>query len=206
MENETIFKRKSCREYDSSKEVSKEELKLIMKAGQEAPSVKNRQPYYFVAIINKECRREIYLAAENGRRKQFAHLSEEELDAKATGEIGSNDRAIYDSSAAILVFRDSDPKYSEANDQSENLNIKEEESVANATYSMMLQAQYMGLSTAWICSPLYIEREIREILLRYGVECSDNWKPRVIVPVGYCEEESEKIERESLESKSSIIE
>ena len=204
--NREIFERKSCREFDSSKIVSKEELELIMKAGQEAPSVKNRQPYYFVGIINRECREEIYMAAEIGRRKQFAHLSDEELDARSIGEIGSNDRTIYEASAAILVFRDSDESYTEAKDQSENLNIKEEQSIANATYSMMLQAQHMGLSTAWICSPLYIEKEIKEILLRYGIECNDNWKPRVIVPVGYCEGEGDKIGRESLESKSSIIE
>ena len=201
-----IFQRKSCREYDTSKEISREELELIMKAGQAAPSAKNRQPYHFVCIINKECRKEIYLAAENGRRKQFSHLSEDELDAKASGEIGSNDRTIYEASAAILVFRASDSKYAEAKDQSENLNIKEEQGVANAAYSMMLQAQHMGFSTGWICSPLYIEKKIREILPKYGVECKDHWKPRVVIPIGYCKKKGKKIERESLDSKSSIVE
>lgn len=201
-----IFQRKGCRNFDSSQKVSKEELELIMKAGQAAPSAKNRQPYYFVGIINKECRKEIYLAAENGRRRQFSHLSKEELDAKAKGEIGSNDNTIYEASAAILVFRASDPKYSEAKDQSENLNIKEEQGVANAAYSMMLQAEHMRFSTGWICSPLYIEKEIKKILSKYGVECKDYWKPRVIIPVGYCKERKEKIGRESLEKKSIIIE
>jgi nitroreductase len=201
-----IFQRRCVRDFDSSKRVTKKELKLIMRAGQAAPSVKNRQPYYFVTIINKECRKEIYLAADKGRRKQFAHLTNDELEEKATGDIGSNDKIIYEASAAILVFRASDPKYSEAKNQSENLNIKEEQSVANAAYSMMIQAEYMGLSTGWICSPLYIEREIKEILLKYGVECKENWKPRVILPIGYCKKKGKKIERESLESKSSIIE
>lgn len=201
-----IFQRKGCRDFDSSKKVSKEELELIMKAGQAAPSAKNRQPYYFVAILNKECRKEIYLAAENGRRKQFSHLPKEVLDAKAKGEVGSNDNTIYEASSAILVFRASDPQYAEAKDQSENLNIKEEQGVANAAYSMMLQAEHMGLSTGWICSPLYIEKEIKEILLKYGVEYKNHWKPRVIIPVGYCKERKEKIQRESLESKSSIVE
>lgn len=203
--NRGIFQRKSCREFDSSKKVSKEELELIMEAGQAAPSAKNRQPYHFVAIINKECRKEIYLAAENGRRKQFAQLSKEELNTKATGDIGSNDKTIYEAFAVVLVFRASDEKYSEAENQSENLNIKEEQGVANAAYSMMLQAEHMGLSTVWICSPLYIEKEIKDILLRYGVECRDNWKPRVVIPIGYCKKKGEKIGRDSLDSKSSII-
>lgn len=206
MELKEIFLRTCCREFDSSKEVSKEELELIMSAGQMAPSVKNRQPYYFVSIINKECRKEIYLAAEKGRRKQFAHLTEEELQKRSSGDTGSNDISIYGASAAILVFRVLNSKYKEAKDQSENLNIKEEQSVSNAAYSMMLQAQHMGLSTGWVCSPLYIEEEIKEILLKYGVECKDSWKPRVIIPVGYCNSSRKKPKRERLEEKSTIVE
>lgn len=77
-----IFLRKCCRQFDISKEITKDDLELIMKAGQSAPSAKNRQPYYFVAIINRECRKEIYMAAENGRRKQFAVKSAFSLRTK----------------------------------------------------------------------------------------------------------------------------
>jgi nitroreductase len=201
-----IFVRKCCREFDTSKEISKDDLELIMKAGQSAPSAKNRQPYYFVAIRNKECRKEIYMTAEKGRRKQFAHYSEEKFNRTSKGETGSNDSTIYEASAAILVFRVLDSNYSEANEQSENLNIKEEQGVSNAAYSMMLQAEHMGFSTGWVCSPLYIEEEIKEILLKYGVKYQDSWKPRVILPIGYCKEKGEKISRESLSNKSIIVE
>lgn len=201
-----IFKRTSCRDFDSSKVVSKEELSLIMSAGQAAPSAKNRQPYFFVAIINKACRERIFIAAEEGRKKQFAHLSDEELASKSTGNTGSNDRAIFEASAAILVFRASDRSYSEAQDQSDNLNIKEEQGVANAAYSMMLQAEHMGLSTAWICSPLYIENDLKQILLDYGVTVEAHWKPRVIIPIGYSKKKTGKISREDLSDKSVIIE
>lgn len=202
---ETIIQRTSCRDFDTTKEVAEEELSLIMSAGQAAPSAKNRQPYYFVGIINKACREKIFWAAEEGRKKQFSHLSNEELESKSFGSTGSNDRAIFEASAAILVFRASDKNYSEAKDQSENLNIKEEQGVANAAYSMMLQAEYMGLSTAWICSPLYIEREIKQILADYGINCERHWKPRVILPIGYCKNKLEKISREELSKKSVII-
>lgn len=202
---DVIFKRTSCRDFDTSKAVTKEEVLLIMSAGQSAPSAKNRQPYFFVAIMNKECRKRIYFAAEEGRKRQFSHFSDEELAAKSSGSTGSNDRAIYEASAAILVFRASNRNYREAEDQSENLNIKEEQGVANAAYSMMLQAEQMGLSTAWICSPLYIEKEINQILFDYGVKCEEHWKPRVIIPIGYCKRKTEKIPREELSNKSVII-
>jgi len=200
-----IFERTCCRSFDSSKTTTIQDLELIMKAGQAAPSAKNRQPYYFVGIMNKECRYKIYKAAEEGRKKQFGNLSKEELEKRSIGNTGSNDRSIYEASATILVFRELDENYSEAKDQSENLNIKEEQGVANATYSMMLQAQHMGLSSGWICSPLYIEKEIREILNEYGVVCKDNWKPRAIIPIVYCSRKCIKPPRQPWSKKSVII-
>lgn len=201
-----IFERACCRDFDSSREVSKEQLQLMMEAGQAAPSVKNRQPYYFIAIMNRECRREIYLAAEKGRRKQFANLSEKELLEMSKGEVGSNDISIYEASCAILVVRDSDISYAEAKNQSENLNIKEEESVANAAYSIMLQAQSMGISSGWVCSPLYIQEDLKRILQKYNVKWNDNWKPRVIIPLGYCKKGHTKPKRQELTTKSVIVE
>ncbi len=200
-----IFERRSCRDFDPSKLVTKETLSLILSAGQAGPSAKNRQPYYFVAILNQACRDKIFHAAESGRKKQFAHLSEQEMTTRSTGATGSNDQAISEASAAILVFRASDVNYSEAKDQSENLNIKEEQGVAIAAYSMMLQAEHLGLSTGWICSPLYIEKEIKQILSDYGVKCEDHWKPRVIIPIGYARDKTTKISREPLSSKSTFV-
>lgn len=201
-----LFERTCCRSFDDRKEVTKEEIKLILEAGQTAPSAKNRQPYYFVGIINKDCRKEIYEAAEEGRRKQFAHLSKEALEKTAKGGTGSNDKSIFDASAAILVFRDSDPAYKEAKAQSKNLNIKEEQGVASSAFAMILQAHSMGLNSGWICSPLYIKDKLEEILTQYGVAFNDNWEPRVIIPIGYCKVEPKKPQREKLEKKSSIIE
>ena len=69
---------------------------------------------------------------------------------------------------AILVFRNSEAGYTEAETESKNLNIKEEQGVATAAYSMMLQAHAMGIASGWICSPLYIKNELQEISKKYG--------------------------------------
>lgn len=201
-----LFERTCCRTYDDSKDITREQLELIMRAGQTAPSAKNRQPYYFVGIINKDCREEIFRAAQEGRRKQFAHLSKNELKKTAVGTTGSNDESISDASAAILVFRNSDQAYKEAKKQSKNLDIKEEHSVALAGLSMMLQAQHMGLSSGWVCSPLYLKEELKKILQRYGVDFRGNWDPRFIIPIGYCKTNQEKPPRVDLRKKSCIVE
>lgn len=201
-----IFTRTCCRNFDTTKTISKDQLKLIMKAGRAAPSAKNRQPYYFIAILNKNCRKEIADAAQEARKKQFAHLSEEDFDKTNIGDTGSNDKSIYEASAAILVFRDSDREYSEADTESEKLNIKEEQGVAVATYSMMLQAEHMGISSGWICSPLYIKDELKNILIKYNINFNNNWEPRAIITLGYCSIKPKKPQRIQLKEKSCIVE
>jgi len=47
----------------------------------------------------------------------------------------------------VLVLRVLSSKYRRAKNQSENLKIKEDQSVSNAVYFIVLQAQHMGLST-----------------------------------------------------------
>ena len=199
-----IFERTCCRIFDSTKTVSKDDLQRIMEAGQAAPSAKNRQPYFFIAILNKNCKEEISMAATKGREKQFAHLSTEEFKRVETGKTGSNDISISNSSAAILVFRDSDTEYTEA--ETEGLNIKEEQGVATAAYSMMLQAHSMGISSGWICSPIYIKDLLKEILTKYGVKFNDNWEPRLIIPLGYPSMKTNKPPRKPLEEKSAFVE
>jgi len=201
-----IFERTCCRVFDSSKTISKEDLTLIMKAGQAAPSAKNRQPYFFVAILNKKCLEGISTAAIKGREKQFSDLSPEEFKRVEKGDTGSNDMSIKNASAAILVFRDSDPGYSESEVESQNLNIKEEQGVATAAYSMMLQAQSMGISSGWVCSPLYIKEDLRRILAKYSAKFGNNWEPRLIIPLGYASFTTNKPPRKSLEEKCVFVE
>ena len=95
----------------------------------------------------------------------------------------SNDAVIVQAPIAILVFRNSDSEYKEA--LPAKLNIKEEQGVANTCYSMMLAAQGFGLGSVWICSPLYLKNELKEILEKYGVKWQKNWQPRAILPIGY---------------------
>lgn len=56
MENQVldaIFNRRSIRRY-TDQPVSSDQLDLILKAGQAAPSAMNQQPWYFVAIQRKD--------------------------------------------------------------------------------------------------------------------------------------------------------
>lgn len=137
------------------------------------------------AITNPDIKNEIAAAADEGRKRQFSHLTQEKLKSTGHGKTGSNDASIAEAPLVMLVLRNSDPEYHEAQTESKRLNIKEEESVANAAYSMQLAAQSLELASGWICSPLYIKKEIKQIFANHGIPWDDNWEPRVAIPIGY---------------------
>ncbi len=85
------------------------------------------------------------------------------------------------------------------------LTIKEEQGVANAAYSIMLASEALGLGSAWICSPLYIRDELKEILAKYGIDWQDNWQPRVIIPIGYPAKELIKPKRKPINEIYQLI-
>lgn len=57
-----IFTRRSVRAYDSSKQVSKQQLEELLKAAMYAPSAMNMQPWEFVAATDKKVLRAIMKA------------------------------------------------------------------------------------------------------------------------------------------------
>lgn len=50
---ETIFSRKSVREY-SEKEISQDTINLLLKAGMSAPSSRDRRPWHFIIVSERE--------------------------------------------------------------------------------------------------------------------------------------------------------
>lgn len=182
---ETLLTRTCYRRFDPEKEVSDRDIQLILEAGRAAPSAKNRQPWFLVVIRNKICRQEIARVAFIGRQRQFANRDEKRAKEMIKGNAfnNSSDAVIAQAPVAILVFRSSDPEYKEA--LPAELDIKEEQGVANACFSMMLAAESLGLRSVWICSPLYIKEELKKILPKYGVDWQGAWQPRAILPIGY---------------------
>lgn len=63
---ETIFKRRSIRKYQD-KEVSDQDIKTLLEAAMAAPSARNKQPWEFIVIKNKDIQNQIksYSAAYN---------------------------------------------------------------------------------------------------------------------------------------------
>lgn len=197
----TILARASCRNF-TDQAITIQQIRTILRAGQAAPSAKNRQPWFFIVIRNQEIQDKIAELAIIGRKKQFSNLSDEKARRmiSKSGKFTSNDGVISQADAAILVLRHSDPRYSEGLPQ--NLDIKEEEGVACCTYSMMLAAESLGLGSVWISSVLNIQTELKKLLEKYlsdqNKTWQKNWQPRAILCLGYPRMQPQKPKRKEL--------
>jgi nitroreductase len=63
---EFIKSRRSIRAFES-KDIPEEHIKMILEAGQWAPSASNRQPWEFIVVKNHEVREKLAKAASYGR-------------------------------------------------------------------------------------------------------------------------------------------
>jgi len=199
-----ILKRTCCRTF-MDKEISEEIIKILIDCAQTAPSAKNRQPWFFLVLKNKKIKKKIAQLTLIGRYCQFANLDNIKKQKMIQGNAfnNSNDSIICNAPIAILVIRASTQDYREA--LTNELNIKEEQGVACAAYSILLAAQSLGLGSAWLCSPLYIKKELKILFKKYQIKWQKNWEPRAIIPIGYCKKPLYKPQRKSINAIYKII-
>lgn len=153
---ETILTRRSIRRYKSAP-ISDEMLMKILEAGLAAPSAVNYQPWYFVAIKNKEPMEQLKSIMSRASRNLLPALKERfpthpdvvEETARFVDRLGG-------APVCILAFQ-LKPDYAKV--QSTII-----QSVAAAIENMLLAACAMGIGSCWLTAPLEagVDREIKE--------------------------------------------
>ena len=68
------------------------------------------------------------------------------------------------------------------------------QSVANAGMQMLLAAHAEGLGGVWVCSPLFVQETIQNIL-----ELPKAWEPQAMFFIGYPQDIPEVRERKKLD-------
>jgi len=199
-----LLNRTCCRQF-TDKIVPTDLINTILKAGQSAPSAKNRQPLFFVIIRNKELQRKITQAAFLSRQNQFKNLEEKTAKQMIEGKAfnTSNDTLITQANFIILVLRNSDQNYQEGNQQI--LDLKEEQSIACPCTNMLNAAYALGIGMYWNCSVLNFQEQLLKILKKRNVSLPVNAQPRVILPGGYPKRETVKPKRKKLAEISTWI-
>lgn len=152
---EGILTRRSVRQFDSSKEISKQDLEDIIKAAQYAPSAHNKQPWEFLVVTDKE------LMAEIRKVQPWTSFAK-------------------DASAVVLVCGDTEVSFNR-NKEDETWNYSDID-CALAVENLMLAAHAKGIGSCF-CGAAPMPKVIAG--LREMFALPENIRPLSIVVLGY---------------------
>lgn len=166
---EVIAKRRSIRRYQTL-DVKDELIKEILESARIAPSAKNRQPWRFIILKDKQkdTIADIMLKWDEAN-KTFRDQ---------TGTVYKNSvlptaLVMKQASVLIMVYKKSD---------SPNIN-SDVLSIGAAVENICLTATDLGLGSLWICDVMYVKDEINEYLKITDMDLS------TVVAIGYAAEE-----------------
>ena len=144
--DDIIKNRRSIRHYKSDP-LTKEQIQIILKAGNEAPSAKNGQQWRFHVYTGKS-------------KEKFTKFCLEEFN-KLGDEANAHQWAKYsfktqdEAPVVIVVFCSKDMTHPSRPDV---------QSVSAAIQNMLLKAEEMGIGSLWICDILYIEEAVMKYI------------------------------------------
>ncbi len=167
---EAIASRRSIRKFKPDP-VPRELVERLLEATVQAPSGKNRQPWWFV-VVEGEKRREMVRILREG----IAKRKEEGADP-GSSEWTAN--VMEQAPVTIFIFNEA---AEESSAPDEGGNVVDVQSIGGAIQTMLLAAEDLGLGTLWICDVFYAYRELQAWLGR---------KDQMIaaVSVGYADED-----------------
>lgn len=134
---EAIMTRRSVRSYDA-RSVPSDLLKIIIKAGNEAPSAMNSQPWRFVVIQEESARRSLLRAAKPAAQRLFNDLRE--INPERVQVIMQRFRELEDPiyyEAPVIIFVIGSGRYAS-------------HSCPLACENMLLAAHSLGLGCCWV--------------------------------------------------------
>jgi F420 biosynthesis protein FbiB-like protein len=164
-----------------------------------APSAHNRQPWRFAVMTDSSVKENLAnaMAIEFKRDLEKDKLPQPEIQKRTTR---SRERMI---SAPVVVIvnvdmTDMDVYPDEKRNKAEYLMAVQ--SVANAGMQMLLAAHAEGLGGVWVCSPLFVQETIHNIL-----ELPKTWEPQAMFFIGYPQDIPEVRERRSIQEISIFL-
>ncbi|HUS59905.1 MAG TPA: nitroreductase family protein [Nevskiaceae bacterium] len=132
---EVIKKRHSVRRFDSSKEVTEEQIEQILEAGQLAPSARNLQDWFFVVVKDPKFKTQM-------------------VDACS----GQN----FVGEASVIIIVCSDKRLADTHSTRHGPDFFTIQDTAIATQQIWLAITALGLGTCWIGA--FDEEEVKRVL------------------------------------------
>jgi coenzyme F420-0:L-glutamate ligase / coenzyme F420-1:gamma-L-glutamate ligase len=174
-------------------------IESILTTAAFAPSAHNRQPWRFCVVTDLSVKQKLAnaMAIEFERDLENDRLPQAEIQKRITR---SCERMI---SAPVVVIlnvdmSDMDVYPDEKRNKAEYLMAVQ--SVANAGMQMLLAAHAEGLGGVWVCSPLFVQETIQNIL-----ELPKTWEPQAMFFIGYPQDIPVVRERKSIQDISIFL-
>lgn len=175
---EAIEKRRSIRRFKKG-EIDNNIVEDILDCARMAPSAKNRQPWYFVVVRNKE---KTVIADMLERWITTTDVKKYETALGYKSSVAGSSRVIREASVLILVFRKKE----------DNWIVGDNLSIGAAIENMILRATSLNLASLWIRDIKSIEQQVCD---KIGLE---NFELNSGLVLGFAEEEPKMRPRKSL--------
>ena len=146
---EAIEQRRSIRRFKDT-DIPDEVIIKILNAAIQAPSGKNRQPWYFVVV-------------KQDKRPEMIRIMREAISniKKQGGDTGSSERTANTmEKAPITIFVFNPYAENDEKAQRHTSNVVDVQSTGAAIQNMLLAAQELGIGTLWICDVFYAYAEL----------------------------------------------
>lgn len=162
---QAIRDRRSVRRYVSGKlgEVHRESIEVILKAGMQAPSAKNRQPWRFIVAMGKARADALDVMEKGLKREKVSPL----LPKSAEHLQGAWQSLEIMRQAPVIIFVVNALGVEIGKDLTVDQRVSEicnAQSIGAAMENMSLAAGEQGLGSLWICNTFFAQKELGDWL------------------------------------------
>ena len=167
--SQVIQSRKSTRSFNNTRTIPRDDLDRLLQAALQAPSPKNRQPWFFKVVTKKDEQKELAEILE--KKLSELHISRvqsgqstDDLDL-ARGSV----RVLQDASALVFVtyIRDEENEHGDPhkwNLSAQPFEVADLQSIGAAIENLILTANALAIDSLWICDVLYAYQNYMDYL------------------------------------------
>lgn len=154
-----ISKRRSIRKF-KNQEIPVEIMEKILEAGILAPSAKNRQPWKFIVVTNKE-KADMLHAMRTGIEREKEGLGLFPTYQPFVAGAENTMDMMRQAPMTVFVFNTQEHHlWNEASIEEKFMEIANVQSIGACIENMLLAATVLGVGSLWICDVFFAYREI----------------------------------------------
>ncbi len=171
-------------------------IESILSTATFSPSAHNRQPWRFAVVTVPAVKEKLAdaMAVEFQRDLEADAISPENVRRKVSR---SRERIVAAPVVIILSVDMTDMDTYPDTRRKKAEYIMATQSTANAGMQMLLAAHAEGLGSVWVCSPLFAQETVQNVL-----DLPKSWEPQAMYFLGYPAETPEARERKSIKEIS----